>query len=112
MQKILGLDLGLNSIGLAIIDSYHEWKTTTPNGNLATFDDYIDKVHIINIKKKRLSFIDLLNILSRKRNLCGILTMILFVLAFVIQNQWQFWLNIGIGGIFIVLNMKDEKDES
>lgn len=112
MQKILGLDLGTNSIGIAIIESYSEWKTTTPNGDLATFDDYIDEIHIINNRKKRHTFLDLLNILSHKRNLCGILTMILLVLAFVIQDQWQFWPNMGIGGIFIVLNMKDKKDES
>ena len=36
------------------------------------------------------------------------LTGLLFLMAILLKAQWQFWLNLGIGGLFITLNETKE----
>lgn len=136
MSKILGLDLGTNSIGWALINtdfsidsvgtrifpsqnsslnierakkrSYRRLQNrkTIRNNNMVSELLEIQQELIKNLSKKRGLNIDI------KYILCVLLTASMFTCAYILKSNWQFWLNLGIGGLFILLNMKYRKDKS
>ncbi|MBA7541677.1 CRISPR-associated endonuclease Cas9 [subsurface metagenome] len=90
MSKILGLDLGTNSIGWAIIDN-------------KSINDYGVKVYP---KRNRQSkTYDLKIRLSRKVLLGSIMTSFLFAMAVININDWRYWTSLAIGGVLLLISM-------
>ena len=101
MARLLGLDLGTNSIGWALlendkgIDYGVQILDTKPTKFILT------KSKIENIK----------SIISRNYEMISltILTLFLFFMAMLTPSFWQFWINLGIGGIIAILTTQRKK---
>lgn len=102
MSKILGLDLGTNSIGWAIIDQ----NKSIENYGIKAFPTFNDKPVVEN----KMDLRDKLFWFKNRKKLLSFmcLTGLLFLMAILLKAQWQFWLNLGIGGLFITLNETKE----
>lgn len=134
MKQILGLDLGTNSIGWALINEnnslegmgaiifpkrnnshtiIHERNQLRLSRKLQqrqlirqlSYESLLGKQTKLN---KLISTILKVNI-DVKRLLCFCLTLLMFMFAVILKSQWQFWLNLGIGGVFILLNVETKK---
>lgn len=131
MRQILGLDLGTNSIGWALINENNSLESMGaiifPNINnkptickernqLRSFRKLQQRQLIkqssygsISIKHKLNEFFSTILNVDIKRLLCLCLTLLMFLFAVILKTQWQFWLNLGIGGVFILLNVDTKK---
>jgi predicted transporter len=95
MIKILGLDLGKNSIGWALIEG-NEVK----GSGLQIFDSKSLK---LNPKENKFeSFKPKIRQNYQSISLV-ILTLFLFGMGIYTPHFWQFWVNLGIGGIIAIL---------
>ncbi len=104
MSKYLGLDLGTNSIGWALV-----------NG------DKIEKLGLIVLPKPikplnkksskfdgiKFYFFELSKYIKKNLKLVMLycITGIMFTLTLVLPSTWQFWLNLGIGGLVAILTV-------
>ena len=129
MRKILGLDIGTNAIGRAIINSDYSidsvgtrvFPNEKPSQNiergkkrsyrrLQNQKAIRDKLLNNELMNNRQALIEKLSKqgslkLDVKYVLCVLLTITMFTCAYFMKSNWQFWLNLGIGGVFILLNM-------
>jgi len=129
MKKILGLDLGTNSVGWAIINSDYSIDSmgtrvfSNDNSSLSLertsqksyrrLQNRIDIRQNVMVDELINNQKALIERMSRRRAfkldikiiLCISLTIIMFACAYFMKNHWQFWLNLGIGGLFILLNI-------
>ena len=97
MNRILGLDLGKNSIGWAIInDNKIESKGV---------QIFSENKPLINYNKKT-SFIKRVIIglkLNYKTIFLYLITFLMFTFSIVFPLNWRFWMNIGIGSLIATL---------
>jgi len=101
MGKILGLDLGQNSIGWAIID-----------GNKATdrgvhfFDNRLTEV-----AERNNSVFDLKSKLRENYRLICLTFLVITFFGMVIfmPDFWQFWINLAIAGLYTTLAYQGKK---
>lgn len=104
MSRILGLDLGTNSIGWALIDNdkIEIFGVKAIPKFVNTLDKKSSKFDKVKSEFYRLSK-------SIKRNSKVIMlfsiTLTMFCLSMVFPNNWQFWLNLGIGGLITTLTV-------
>lgn len=104
MSKYLGLDLGTNSIGWALIDNdkIEKFGVRVFPGLAKTLDTKSSKFDKIKSVFYKLSK-------SIKRNSKQVIlysiTLTMFSLTLVFPNNWQFWLNLGIGGLIATLTV-------
>lgn len=104
MGKILGLDLGANSIGWAIINNSSNKTTDFGVNTLTISSDYERLLAKLNPKTDNRLMLKALNFykekLSRKANqIILILFSCLFItalLTFINISNWQFWLNLSL----------------
>mgnify|MGYP001451871488 CR=1 FL=1 len=101
MSKILGLDLGTNSIGWAVINS----KTNQMDCGVRAFKSVLKQRNYAVERKASKKFITI----STKVILSSILTFSLFVIALININNWQYWTSLGIGGLLVVISIMKEK---
>ena len=101
MSKILGLDLGINSIGWAVIDN----KTNQMDCGVRVFKNVITQHNQPKLRKIRIKKIDI----STKFILSSILTSILFGLALLNIQDWQYWTSLGIGGLLVIISILKDK---
>jgi CRISPR/Cas system Type II protein with McrA/HNH and RuvC-like nuclease domain len=117
MNKILGLDLGTNSIGWAIVDS----DTTNLIGcGARVFPSTISRQQK-RIKRRVLSRNNYRNqIIERyfhKNKYSPILTSltalttVTFILSFINNSNWQFWLNICLTALLTTLTLIHQDKE-
>jgi len=99
MSKILGLDLGTNSIGWAVIDS----KSNQMNCGVRVFESRLKPRKQTVIEKIRRKNI------STKIVLSSILTSSLFIIALINISAWQYWTSLGIGGLLIIISILKDK---
>ena len=94
MSRILGLDLGSNSIGWAIIE----------NNSISSHGVYITKKeenkYSKNIMRKTQKT------LNDKLVISGTISVLLFVLASINLSNWQFWLNLGISALLVNISLR------
>jgi len=97
MGRILGLDIGTNSIGWAIVNENRIENMGTyvfPNEK-----NLIVKNNKPNLIQKLFFFI--------KSNLQSIvlisITSIMFLFSFIFPLNWQFWINLSIGSLIATL---------
>ena len=93
MSRILGLDLGTNSIGWAIIDNE---TNSLLNSGIKIFKTS-PKQKVIKKKKNQKAFISL--------NIISITSLILVVLNF---ENWQFWLNITLTSVITKITLSNQ----
>lgn len=133
MKRILGLDLGTNSIGWAMLDSD---SNKIIDYGVKVFSnqrrDSRRNRHLLNGRIRRLDYLYYrfnqnvvwdyfaygcdklyqwltLQLDCNKRKVTLSLTVFMFIFGFTFSKQWQFWINIGFGGLFIFLNMDKDK---
>ena len=112
MAKILGLDLGTNSIGWAIVDS-----ETNKLINCGARIFPIDKQQKRSWKLRRGyrdKFIELMFPKSRYYIVLTsliILTILTFTLSISNVQNWQFWLNISLTALFSTLTIIVSQDK-
>jgi len=99
MSKILGLDLGTNSIGWAVIDS---------NSNQMDCGVRVFK-NGLKLRKQTVSERIKRKTISTKIVLSSILTSSLFTIALININDWQYWTSLGIGGLLVIISILKDK---
>ena len=101
MSKILGLDLGTNSIGWALLEN----DKVTDCG-VQIFDKKPTK-----LKKTTNKIENLKSAIYQNYQLISltILTLFLFGMAMLTPHIWQFWINLGIGGIIAIITTQRKK---
>lgn len=134
MKQILGLDLGTSSIGWALINENNSLEgmgaiifpkrnnsqTISHERNQLRLSRKLQQRQLIrqlsygSLFRKQTKFNELIWTILKlnidvKRLLCFCLTFLMFVFAIILKSQWQFWLNLGIGGVFILLNIETKK---
>lgn len=118
MKQIMGLEQGVSSIGYVLLDNKigNNSQRRRIEREFKTFQDKKRKRKKASIQpfslKNRLNyfFLSIQNIsLVFKLNI--ILTCLMLILALFYRTQWQFWLNLGIGGIFMTFNTYSRKDK-
>ncbi|TYA52751.1 hypothetical protein [Formosa maritima] len=95
MGKTLGLDIGENSIGWALLE----------NNKIADYGVQIFETKPNELKKNS-NKIETIKLTFRQNYqlIClSVLTLCLFGMAIATPNFWQFWINLGIGGIIAIL---------
>ncbi|MEO8237868.1 MAG: hypothetical protein ABI793_14880 [Flavobacterium sp.] len=110
MGRILGLDLGDNSIGWAIVDT--DQNKIVNCGVKIFHTSQISKrkfrKQTIELSKTRFKAIDfLLQNFKTTPYLFGLtfLTILTFTLTIINRQNWQFWLNIGLTALFTTLTI-------
>lgn len=101
MERILGLDLGTNSIGWALLENNKVSKYGVQV--FATKPTELKK-HSNNIENLKSKIRQNYQVIS-----LSILTMFLFGMAMLTPSFWQFWTNLGIGGIIAILTTQRKK---
>ena len=96
MSRILGLDLGENSIGWAIIKD-NEIESTVMN----TLSD--SKHNNFNKSTSLLERIIIGLKLNYKTVFLYLITLLMFSFSIIFPSNWQFWINIGIGSLIATL---------
>lgn len=134
MKQILGLDLGTNSIGWALINENNSLEgmgavifpkrnndpTINHERNQLRLSRKLQQRQLIrqlsygSLLRKQTKLNELILTILKlnidiKRLLCFCLTLLMFTFAVILKSQWQFWLNLGIGGVFILLNVETKK---
>lgn len=101
MGRILGLDLGTNSIGWALLENnkVYEYGVQIFDTKPTEFKKYSNKIE--NLKSKIRQNHQMISL--------SILTMFLFGMAILTPSFWQFWTNLGIGGIIAILTTQRKK---
>lgn len=101
MGKTLGLDLGTNSIGWALLEN----DKVTDCG-VQIFDKKPTK-----LKKTTNKIENLKSAIYQNYQLISltILTLFLFGMAMLTPHIWQFWINLGIGGIIAIITTQRKK---
>lgn len=116
MGRILGLDLGTNSIGWAILND-NQIETT----GIKVFPDAIrsEKRNLRRIKQRILIretqltenslFFKLRKYLNEnyKTVILTTITVQLFLFALLFPSNWQFWINLGIGSLIATLSLSN-----
>ncbi|WP_333696494.1 hypothetical protein [Flavobacterium sp.] len=99
MSKILGLDLGQNSIGWAIVDDgkISEMGTKIFPNERVLCGLAVEKKHTVIKTFKSLSF---------RQKLTLVLFSILTILTFVNISNWQFWLGLNVTTLLTYLTME------
>lgn len=97
MSRILGLDLGKNSIGWAIVNE----------NRIESIGSYVfpNKINAID-KTNKLGIIHKLKVffkINTKSIVLVSITSIMFVFSFIFPLNWQFWINLGIGSLIATL---------
>lgn len=93
MSRILGLDLGTNSIGWAIIDNE---TNSLLNSGMKIFKTSL-KQKVINKKDNQKAIISL--------NAISITSLILVILNF---ENWQFWLNVTLTSVITKITLSNQ----
>ncbi len=102
MNRILGIDLGTNSIGWALINKDRN-EVIECGSRIISHRDNSQAPEAKTVKE----------ISSEKRLLdfrvvfAMVITVALFLLSILNQAHWQYWLNLGIGGVFVLLSLVD-----
>jgi hypothetical protein len=118
MTRILGLDLGTNSIGWSIINDNkieNIGVTISPNLN----DSNKRKLRRIKQRKsihrnqdsQNISTINKLETVFRKKTtaiVLSILTLLMFLFAYTFFENWQFWMNLGIGSLIATITFRNK----
>lgn len=101
MGKTLGLDLGTNSIGWALLE----------NNKVTSYGIQIFDTKRTELKKTSNKIENLKSTIRQNYQLISltILTLFLFGMAVFTPNIWQFWINLGIGGIIAILTTQRKK---
>jgi len=110
MSKILGLDLGTNSIGWAIVDT-NQNKIIDYGARIFTSQKTSKKkfrkqaIELNDIRFKVIDF--LIQNFKATPFLFGLsfLTILTFTLTIINRQNWQFWLNIGLTALFTTLTI-------
>ena len=106
MRKILGMDIGTNSIGWAVIGEYENKREILSRGCYIYPLELTEMQELKNTPKK---YFDANSLAA---NTCSILYGILFSciigLALNIHN-WQFWLNLIIPIFLAILNLSNKR---
>lgn len=101
MARILGIDLGINSIGWALVEDN---KVT--NYGVQVFNTKPTKFKTTTSKIESLKP----TIRRNYQLIClTILTLFLFGMAMLTPRFWQFWINLGISGIIAILTIQRKK---
>ena len=101
MGKSMGLDIGTNSIGWAIIENnkvIQKGVRVLPNNEMEKNLSEMKRIDIISRIKTNSRFIVLI-----------FLTLSLLGMVFLMPEFWQFWLNMGIAGIFAILTIERKR---
>ena len=101
MGRTLGLDLGTNSIGWAIIENnkiIQKGVRVLPNNEFRKEKSRIKRTNLISEIKTNSRLIALI-----------FLTLLLFGMGILMPEFWQFWLNLGIAGIFTTLTIERKR---
>ncbi|WP_127846772.1 hypothetical protein [Psychroflexus aestuariivivens] len=101
MGRTLGLDLGTNSIGWAIIENnkiIQKGVRVLPNNEFRKEESRIKRTNLISEIKTNSRLIALI-----------FLTLSLFGMGILMPKFWQFWLNLGIAGIFTTLTIERKR---
>lgn len=116
-NNILGLDLGTNSIGWAIVnDGRIESLGTRSINHLSHSSKTRFKKPTVDSAIRQISQLTNEILLPQRRILSvrfiftSSITIIMFTLALLMPAYWQYWLNIGIGGLYVLTNTKMFKD--
>lgn len=101
MGKTLGLDLGTNSIGWALLE----------NDKVTDYGVQIFDTKPSELKKTTNKIENLKSVIRQNYQLIclTILTLFLFGMAMLTPNIWQFWINLGIGGIIAIITTQRKK---
>ncbi len=101
MKKILGLDLGTNSIGWAIVENN---EITDFGSRIFSHKNIIKKEKNVRkfkkLIKENFQFLSLLFI-----------TITMFILSIILIEFWQLFLNLGIGGTISILTLQNKKSK-
>ena len=102
MSKILGLDLGTNSIGWAFIESSEVADCgVSVNNNNDTSQSKPTKSKFAFLTSK---------LLQNFRLIClTLFSASMFGLAIFMPSFWQFWINLGFAGILAILTLERKK---
>lgn len=106
MSKILGLDLGTNSIGWAYTDLTQKEKRTLRKRYQREL--ILQK----RISKKEATFFKIKNLIQsnfRTFSLIG-LTTIMFLLSIFLPDYWELFLNMGIVGMISILTFEKKNE--
>ena len=110
MTRILGLDLGTNSIGWSIINDNkieNIGVTISPNLN----DSNKRKSNHRYQDSQNISIINKLETVLRKKTtsiVLSILTLLMFLFSFTFFENWQFWINLGIGSLIATITFRNK----
>lgn len=99
MSKILGLDIGKNSIGWAVIDS----KSNQMDYGVRVFKNGL------NLRKQTVTEKIKRKTISTKIVLSSILTSSLFITALINISDWQYWTSLGIGCLLVIISILKDK---
>lgn len=118
MSKILGLDLGTNSIGWAKVnDNKIEDIGVTISPNLIDSNKRkqrrIQKRNFVEINQDSTNLLisrKLISFFKKRTTLItlSILTSLLFLFSIVFFNNWQFWINLGIGSLIATITFRNK----
>lgn len=100
MGKTLGLDLGENSIGWALLenDKITDYGVQIFDKKPTELKRSLNKIEKIRLKLRQ-----------NYQLIClTVLTLSLFGMAIATPSFWQFWINLGIGGIIAILTTLKE----
>jgi len=105
MSKFLGLDLGTNSIGWAILDNN---KVVDCGVWIFPFENKLkyEKPKILALLK----FKDFVYKKFRVFTLTTI-TLTMFILSLIFAEFWQLFLNLAIGGLISILTLENKNDK-
>lgn len=110
MSKILGLDLGTNSIGWAIVDTDQNkiidcCVRIFLSQKIAKKNLWKQAIELTEIRFKVIDF--LTQNFKATPYLFGLsfLTILTFTLTIINRQNWQFWLNIGLTALFTTLTI-------
>ena len=109
MAKILGLDLGTNSIGWAIVDSETN-KLIDCGARIFPIDKQQEKKWTL-LRSCRDKFLEMAFSKSRYSIILTslvILTVLTLILSVSNMQNWQFWLNISLTALFSTLTIVNQ----
>ncbi|WP_417289897.1 hypothetical protein [Corallibacter sp.] len=119
MSKYLGLDLGKNSIGWALVDNH---KIIDKGVQIFTNSQRTEKrglrrknqrelILLNRISEKNTTLFKIKNLLIKNIRiiLLSIITLTLFLFSLIFAEFWQLFLNLGVGGLISILTLEKNK---
>jgi hypothetical protein len=99
MKKILGLDLGTNSIGYALIQTDNDDYKLNDFG-VCQFSESLTRQKNL----KRIRTVEMIQRISIRDKVLISMIISFVIMTWVNYNNWQFWIGLGIASLLTMLS--------